>query len=125
MHTVRGPAFRVKPYAHSKYKFVVRAKLGGKWKRSYFRSEAEAVPYADKKNASLKMQVNKKGRGSMRSAGDTPRTRNWDESERSNGRSNISAGAVSRKAIVVLGMHRSGTSALCGALNILGVDFGR
>jgi GT2 family glycosyltransferase len=125
MHTVRGPAFRVKPYAHSKYKFVVRAKLGGKWKRSYFRSEAEAVAYADKQNASLEMQVNQKRSGSMRSAGDTTRTRNWDESERSNGRSNISAGAVSRKAIVVLGMHRSGTSALCGALNILGVDFGR
>jgi hypothetical protein len=30
-----------------------------------------------------------------------------------------------RKAVVVLGMHRSGTSALCGALDLLGVDFGK
>jgi hypothetical protein len=29
-----------------------------------------------------------------------------------------------QKAIIVLGMHRSGTSALTGALNILGVDLG-
>jgi hypothetical protein len=29
-----------------------------------------------------------------------------------------------RQAVVVLGMHRSGTSALCGALDRLGVDFG-
>ncbi|HJX24749.1 MAG TPA: hypothetical protein VJ252_01225, partial [Chthoniobacterales bacterium] len=29
-----------------------------------------------------------------------------------------------RKAVVILGMHRSGTSALCGALDLLGVDFG-
>jgi hypothetical protein len=30
-----------------------------------------------------------------------------------------------RKAVVVLGMHRSGTSALCGALDLIGVDFGQ
>lgn len=35
------------------------------------------------------------------------------------------AQARARKAVVVLGMHRSGTSALCGALNLLGVDFGK
>lgn len=29
-----------------------------------------------------------------------------------------------KKAVIVLGMHRSGTSALAGALNILGVDLG-
>ena len=29
-----------------------------------------------------------------------------------------------RQALVVLGMHRSGTSALCGALDLVGVDFG-
>ena len=28
-----------------------------------------------------------------------------------------------RKAVIVLGMHRSGTSALSGALNIAGIDF--
>jgi hypothetical protein len=32
---------------------------------------------------------------------------------------------ASRKAVVILGMHRSGTSALGGALSRLGVDFGR
>ena len=30
-----------------------------------------------------------------------------------------------RRAVVVLGMHRSGTSALCGALDLIGVDFGK
>src|ERR1700731_3783206 len=30
-----------------------------------------------------------------------------------------------RRAVVVLGMHQSGTSALCGALNLMGVDFGK
>ena len=30
-----------------------------------------------------------------------------------------------RLAIVILGMHRSGTSALCGALDLIGVDFGQ
>jgi hypothetical protein len=29
-----------------------------------------------------------------------------------------------RKMVIVLGMHRSGTSALCGALDLLGVNFG-
>src|SRR3977135_1600890 len=33
--------------------------------------------------------------------------------------------ANARKAVVVLGMHRSGTSALCGALDLLGADFGK
>lgn len=33
--------------------------------------------------------------------------------------------AADRKAVVVLGMHRSGTSALCGALDLIGVDFGQ
>jgi hypothetical protein len=35
-----------------------------------------------------------------------------------------SASGVSRRAIVVLGMHRSGTSAVAGCLQRLGVDFG-
>jgi len=47
---VNKPAFRVKPYAHSKYRFVVRAKLDGKWKRSYFENEAEAMAYANQQN---------------------------------------------------------------------------
>jgi hypothetical protein len=33
--------------------------------------------------------------------------------------------AGARKAVVILGMHRSGTSALCGALDLIGVDFGK
>ncbi len=40
-------------------------------------------------------------------------------------RPSTTSGANRRKAVVVLGMHRSGTSALCGALGLLGVDFGR
>ncbi len=45
------PTFRVKPYAHPKYKFVVRAKLAGKWKRSYFKTETEAIAFARQRNA--------------------------------------------------------------------------
>ena len=63
--------------------------------------------------------------GRRRSDGHTNGTRNWHESKKSNRRSTVSSQAVSRKAIVVLGMHRSGTSALCGALDLLGVNFGQ
>ena len=120
-----GPTFRVKPYAHPKYKFVVRAKLAGKWKRSYFKSEAEAAAYADNQNASLEQQVKQQQSAPQRSDGHTNGTRNWHELEKSNRRSTVSSQAVSRKAIVVLGMHRSGTSAVCGALDVLGVNFGQ
>src|ERR1041385_8139277 len=44
------PAFRVRPYAHPKYQFVVRAKVDGKWKRRYFTSEAEAAAFAREQN---------------------------------------------------------------------------
>src|SRR4029077_18541764 len=125
MHLVTGPTFRIKPYAHPKYKFVVRAKLAGKWKRSYFRSEAEAAAYAGKQNASLEKQVKRQRSGPVRSDGNTNGVRNWHELEKSNRRSTISSQALSRKAVVVLGMHRSGTSALCGALDVLGVNFGK
>ncbi|HEX3319413.1 MAG TPA: glycoside hydrolase family 99-like domain-containing protein, partial [Terriglobales bacterium] len=120
-----GPTFRIKPYAHPKYKFVVRAKLAGKWKRSYFKSKAEAVAYAGNQNASLEKQVKRQRSGRVRSDGHTNGTRNWHELEKSDRRSTVSSQAVSRKAIVVLGMHRSGTSALCGALDVLGVNFGQ
>lgn len=43
--------FRVKPYAHRDYKFVVRAKLNGQWKRRYFRTEQEATAFAAEQNA--------------------------------------------------------------------------
>jgi hypothetical protein len=45
--------------------------------------------------------------------------------KKSNRQSTVSSQAVSRKAIVVLGMERSGTSALCGAFDVLGVNFGQ
>src|ERR1022692_3030984 len=32
---------------------------------------------------------------------------------------------IHRRAVIVLGMHRSGTSAICGALQLFGVDFGK
>ena len=103
------PTFRVKPYAHRKYKFVVRAKLEGKWKRSYFETEKDAVAYARKQNAVCEEPratvSTSPGRGAL------PRS--------------ISPGQAARNAVVILGMHRSGTSALAGALNIAGVNFGR
>src|SRR5438034_771962 len=121
MPPVTRPTFRVKPYAHPKYKFVVRAKLAGKWKRSYFKTEAEAVAYADSQNASLEQQVKQQQNAPQRSDGHTNGNPNWHESEKSNRRSTVSSRAVSRKAIAVLGMHGSGTSAVCGALNVLGL----
>ena len=45
--------FRVKPYSDRRYKFVVRAKIDGKWRRRYFRNETEAQAYADKQNRSV------------------------------------------------------------------------
>src|SRR3954467_9900313 len=45
--------FRVKPYSDRRYKFVVRAKIDGKWRRRYFRNETEAQAYADKQNSRL------------------------------------------------------------------------
>lgn len=45
------PLYRVKRYAHSKYKFVVRAKIHGEWKRKYFHTEAEARAYAKRQEA--------------------------------------------------------------------------
>ncbi len=47
----RRPPFRVKPYRHDKYKFVVRAKLLGHWERRYFKTEAEAEAFAREQNA--------------------------------------------------------------------------
>jgi GT2 family glycosyltransferase len=46
------PLFRVKSYAHPKYKFVVRGKVSGKWRRRYFPTEAQAVAFARQQNAS-------------------------------------------------------------------------
>ena len=78
------PTFRVKPYAHPKYKFVVRAKLAGKWKRSYFKTEAEAVAYADSQNASQEQQVNPSPQAISASLAEmqTERSQNKEEIER-------------------------------------------
>src|SRR5436853_2242485 len=45
--------FRVKPYAHRKYKFLVRGKVLGKWRRRYFVTEAEAIAFAEQQNAKV------------------------------------------------------------------------
>lgn len=45
--------YRVKPYAHHEYKFVVRAKVDGSWKRRYFRTEEEANAFANEQNGVL------------------------------------------------------------------------
>ena len=42
--------FRVKTYAHKKYKFLVRGKVLGKWRRRYFVTEAEAIAFAEQQN---------------------------------------------------------------------------
>ena len=47
------PLFRIKPYKNSKYKFVVRGKIDGKWTRRYFISEAEAKAFAKEQNSAL------------------------------------------------------------------------
>jgi hypothetical protein len=50
------PPFRVKPYANAKYKFLVRGKVDGKWKRSYFATETEAIAFAEQQNAAAEKQ---------------------------------------------------------------------
>lgn len=47
----QGPAYRVKRYSHSKYKFLVRWKAVGKWRRRYFLTENDARAFADSQNA--------------------------------------------------------------------------
>jgi GT2 family glycosyltransferase len=48
--TMSKPVFRVKHYAHGKYKYVVRWKLLGKWRRRYFATEDEATAFARQQN---------------------------------------------------------------------------
>src|ERR1700686_1789884 len=48
------PLFRVKRYPHPKYKFLVRGKVLGKWRRRYFATEREAIAFADQQNASAR-----------------------------------------------------------------------
>jgi predicted nucleic acid-binding Zn-ribbon protein len=49
--------FRVKRYSHPKYKFVVRAKIGGAWRRRYFSSESEAMAFATEANAGTALNI--------------------------------------------------------------------
>lgn len=51
------PPFRVKRYANDKYKFLVRGKVDGKWKRRYFATESEAVAFAEQQNAAAERAV--------------------------------------------------------------------
>lgn len=53
---MRKPPFTISPYHDSKrpnLKWVVRGKVGGKWKRKFFTSEAEAKTYRHLKNTEL------------------------------------------------------------------------
>lgn len=51
------PPFRVKRYANARYKFLVRGKVEGKWKRRYFSTEAEAIAFADAQNAAAERGI--------------------------------------------------------------------
>jgi hypothetical protein len=119
----RKETFRVKPYAHLNYKFIVRAKLDGKWRRSYFKSEEEATAYARDQNAAASQQIDGGDRSSNVGQGDSPSKTLAGRAP--NRRIAIPARTGARKAVVILGMHRSGTSALGGALELLGVNFGQ
>ena len=114
--------FRVKPYAHLNYKFVVRAKLEGKWRRSYFRNEEEAAVYARDQNVAARQQIGPGGNGRSAVGPRNPPSKTLAGVP--NQRLATPSRTGGRKAVVILGMHRSGTSALCGALDLIGVDFG-
>ena len=45
--------FRIKPCKHPTYKFVVRDKLAGKWRRKFFTTEREAKTYVALKEVEL------------------------------------------------------------------------
>ncbi|MEY2518419.1 MAG: hypothetical protein QOF24_178, partial [Verrucomicrobiota bacterium] len=116
-------SFRVKPYAHPKYKFVVRAKMGGKWKRSYFQNEEQAVSYAREQNALLLQRSEATRPDHSKRKAQKGTARNAQNPRDGTTRSSSST-TLPRHAVVILGMHRSGTSALGGALDIAGVNFG-
>lgn len=48
--------YRIKPYKHPRLKFVVRAKLHGKWVRKYFRSKGEVQACCQLRNTKLANQ---------------------------------------------------------------------
>src|SRR5712692_1000548 len=47
------PPFRIKPYKHSRLKFVVRSKISGEWERRFFRTKSEAQTYVRLKEVEL------------------------------------------------------------------------
>lgn len=51
------PPFRVKRYANARYKFLVRGKVDGKWRRRYFSTEVEAIAFAEKQNAAAEKRI--------------------------------------------------------------------
>jgi integrase len=48
--------FRIKPYKHPKLKWVVRAKIAGKWVRKYFETKDHAETYRSQKNIEVRNQ---------------------------------------------------------------------
>src|SRR4051794_19137018 len=50
------PPFRVEQYTHAKYKFLVRGKVLGRWKRRYFLTENEALAFAEEQNAKIEKE---------------------------------------------------------------------
>jgi cephalosporin hydroxylase len=64
------PPFRVKRCASAKYKFLVRGKVEGKWKRRYFVTETEAIAFAECQNAKAQ---GRNGDGSPPQDASTPR----------------------------------------------------
>jgi integrase len=50
------PVFRLKSYTHPRLKWVVRAKICGKWVRKYFEKKTEAETYRNQKNIELENQ---------------------------------------------------------------------
>ena len=45
--------YRIKKYAHSRLKYVVRSKISGKWERKFFETKTEAETYAQQKEIEL------------------------------------------------------------------------
>ena len=48
--------FRIRPYKHPKLKWVVRAKIAGKWVRKYFETKDQAETYRSQKNIEVRNQ---------------------------------------------------------------------
>ena len=50
------PLFAVKPYDHGKYKYLVRGKVRGQWRRRYFRAEGDALAFSEQQNARARLE---------------------------------------------------------------------